>query len=79
MKEEGRQGRVRTTMGEEQSPCEIGLVSPTSESTQALQASKLYITAPLISLIVAQDPYKTVQGADFQEKNLCKEREKDAT
>ena len=57
----------------------MGLVNPTSESTQAFEASKR-ITAPLIALIVAQDPYKTVQRADSQKiKEKSEEREKDAT
>ena len=53
----------------------LGLVNPTSESTQAFEASKR-ITAPLIALIVTQDPYKTVQRADSQkiQNHVKKER-----
>ena len=48
----------------------MGLLNPTSESTQAFEASKR-ITASLVALIVVQDPHKTVQRTDSQKINIC--------
>ena len=50
----------------------MGLVNPTNESTHAFEASKR-ITAPLVALIVTQDPDKVVQRASHQKiKNHVK-------
>ena len=48
----------------------MGLLNPTSESTPAFEASKR-TTAPLVALIVVQDPHKTVQRTDSQKIHMC--------
>ena len=48
----------------------MGLVNPMSESILAFEASKC-ITAPLVALIVAQEPHQAVQRADSQKTKNC--------
>ena len=55
----------------------MGLVNPMSESTYAFEASKC-ITAPLVALIVAQNPHQEVQRNEIQkEKKRMKKRRRE--
>jgi len=48
----------------------MGLVNPVSDSAYAFEESK-HITAPLVALIISQDPHQTMQLSDLlKEKNL---------
>ena len=55
----------------------MGLVNQMSESTYAFEASKC-ITAPLVALIVAQNPHQEVQRNEIQkEKKRMKKRRRE--
>ena len=55
----------------------MGLVNPVSDSAYAFEGSK-HITAPLVVLIISQDPHQTVQLNDLlKEKNLVKKQKKE--
>ena len=55
----------------------MGLVNPVSDPAYAFEGSK-HITAPLVVLIISQDPHQTVQLNDLlKEKNLVKKQKKE--
>ena len=55
----------------------MGLVNPVSDPAYAFEGSK-HITAPLVVLIILQDPHQTMQLSDLlKEKNLEKKSEKE--
>ena len=53
----------------------MGLANPMSESTHAFEASE-HITAPLVALIVAQDPHQVVQRNDIQKEKNCMKKQR---
>ena len=53
----------------------MGLVNPMNDSIHAFEASK-HITAPLVALIMTQDPDKVVQRADLQKRKNSMKRKR---